>query len=212
MARPDFSDYVIHFTKGSTPWRARYAPQPSSLVEIAYLDAVGRLVRILEQRTIAATPMPWTDKEAVCFTESVWASLPYHAAAYSRCGIGFSKSFVFENDGGPAFYMRQDLYASQPRWPDAVWPFITPLVPEYASDAHVAAFWAGRATRTVDFTHEREWRVPHDLGFEMNDVAFVIVATGADEDRVVVATGGALQAPILLMDNYSRINELWPPP
>jgi hypothetical protein len=79
-----------------------------------------------------------------------------------------------------------------------------------ASDAHVDEFW-GKTPRTLDFTAEREWRVPHDLAFGLDDVPFVIVASGTDEDRVVASTGGALTGRILLVDNYRRITELWPP-
>jgi hypothetical protein len=50
-----------------------------------------------------------------------------------------------------------------------------------------------------------------DFAFDLGDVALVIVASGADEDQVAAATGGALEAPILLMENYRRVTELWPP-
>jgi hypothetical protein len=78
-------------------------------------------------------------------------------------------------------------------------------VPEYASDEHVVANW-NRPNR-LDFTHEREWRVPHDLAFRLTDVEFVIVATGNDAAQITATT---LQGKVLQIDNYSRINEFWP--
>ena len=214
MPRPDFSDYVVHFTKAAAPWSVGREDAPAELIaEIAGLTPLERLVAILTERVIRATPMPWTRKPSVCFTECVWGSLLDHAATYAPYGVGFEKKFLFAAGGGPAFYMRQDLYQAQVEqqhgWHDSVWPFITPFVPDYASDEHLATYWAGR--QPLDYTREREWRVPTDLGFELSDVAFIIVATGADDAQLpgdLIAALGTEK--ILRIDNYRRINELWP--
>lgn len=68
--------------------------------------------------------MPYTVKPAVAFTECVWASLLEHADTYSPYGIGFTKDYLFQNGGGPVFYMRRDL-----TWPSTGigdMPSITP--------------------------------------------------------------------------------------
>ncbi len=212
MARPDFSEYVIHFMKDEPPWAARYQNAPEIVGAIAPLDARERLLKALRERVIHATPMPWTGKPAVAFTECVWVSLLDHTTRYAPHGIGFKKEYLFQNDGGPVFYMRQDLYKAQCEeqsgFHEDVWPFITPFVPEYASEDHVAEHWS-RSPSQVDFTHEREWRVPHDLRFDYGDVEFVIVDNNVDGDEVLEVSG-ALSGKILLMENYRRITLLWP--
>lgn len=62
-------------------------------------------ISILENKTIYATPMPWTGVNAVCFTECLWMSIVGHARRYSPYGIAFKKPFIFSRDGGPAFYI-----------------------------------------------------------------------------------------------------------
>jgi len=211
VPRPDFSDYVIHFTKDVAPHSARREMVPGAAAGIAPLSALDRLVRIVEQRVIRAFPMPYTNRPAVCFTECVWASLLDHANHYSRYGIGFNKSFLFSRSGGPAFYVRQDIYRAQvagSRWDDQVWPFLTPFVPGYASQEHIREFGPGGLS--IDYTREREWRVPGELTFELGDIAFVIVAGEEGVNRVAAAGGEILYGKILLMDNYSRIKEFWP--
>jgi hypothetical protein len=213
MPRPDFSEYVVHFTKGGRPLGlGRGGPRVPGLAEIAELGASQRLIQMLEAGTIRATNMPWTDKPCVCFTECVWGSLLDHAHRYSSYGIGFHKQTLFAAGGGPAIYFRQDLFRASldhGGFPDEVWPFITPFVPEYASEEHRRTQWANRAP--CDFTYEREWRVPHDFAFNLSDVAFLTVASYEDEARMPTALKDAIgRQNILLMDNYSRINQIWP--
>lgn len=217
MPRPDFSEYVVHFTKSDRPHCASRADAPDFIPSISQMTTpLARLAAILGERRIRATPMPWTGSPSVCFTECVWGSLLHHAATYSPYGVGFAKSFLFSAGGGPAFYVRQDLYHAQRArgapydgWAAEVWPFLTPFKPPYASPEHRAAYWTD--AREIDYTREREWRVPHDLLFELEEVAFVIVASRDDEETLAEPLAAALGGDrILRMDNYSRISELWP--
>ena len=86
--------------------------------------------------------MPYTGKPAVAFTECVWTSLLEHAGEYSPYGIGFSKSYLFREGGGPVFYMRQDLFRAQGGFHEGVYPFITPFVPSYAAEEHLDEYWS----------------------------------------------------------------------
>ncbi len=208
-ARPDFSEYVVHFTKNRTPHCVQHEnpSTPQRVKEMANETALDRLISILNERVIYATPMPWTRRAAVCFTECVWGSLLDHATEYSSYGIAFAKSFLFQDGGGPAFYMRQDLYHQQEKnlgWHDDVWAFITPFVPEYASQEHRDEYWR---RSPLDYTREREWRVAHDLHFGSTDVAFVIVASHGDAAQIPTSIP---RDSILLMDNYRRVNQLYP--
>lgn len=90
-----------------------------------------------------------------------------------------------------------------------MWPFITPLVPSYAPDEHREEYWPNK--QPLDFSHEREWRVPHDFAFELPEVSFVIVDTYKDQAVMPRELKDALgRENILLMENYRRVNELWP--
>jgi hypothetical protein len=213
MPRPDFSDYVVHFTKKGPPLGLGVRKKTvDGLKAIAELSAYERLLDILEQRVIRATNMPHTHVPCVCFTECVWGSLLDHAERYSCYGVGFHKRLLFKVGGGPVFYMRQDLYAEQDKnsgFAKAVWPFVTPFVPEYAPDDHLEEYRAGKGA--IDYSHEREWRVSSDLAFSPSDVSFIIVDTYLDEARMPKEIKDAVgRENIILMDNYRKVNELWP--
>lgn len=222
MPRPDFSEYVVHFTKGSAPLALPEEMQAGDpLAIIPGMTAAQRLTQMLEQRLVLATPMPWTNARAVAFTECAWTSLLDHARRYSPFGIGFHKAFLFAVGGGPAIYLRQDLLQAQRNHVAAcaeianrafdtqVWAFVTPFVPSYAARAHRDEYWRDRPI--VDYTHEREWRVPHNLPFEYRHVAFVIVDTYQD----MAAMPGAIKDAIgrdkfLIMSNYRQVEKFWP--
>jgi hypothetical protein len=211
VTQPDYSDYVVHFTKHAAPFGNQKARAP--VPELDYISsltsAFDRLMSILERRIIYATNMPWTDSPCVCFTECVWSSLLSHAQRYSQLGVGFKKEVLFRQGGGPAFYVRQDLWAQQ-NWPTTARPFVTPFVPRYAPQEHVNQFW-NRAPNAIDFTHEREWRVPPDFAFADNDVSFLVVQRYEDEARMPKEIKDAIgRDRILIMDNYRQISRLWP--
>lgn len=105
--RPDFSNYLIHFTKGKAP----VSEETNNLVgSIKGTTAEKRLLSILKSKTIYASHMPWVGCTAVCFTECVWSSLFEHAKNYSSFGIGFTKEFIFKQGGNPVFYVRPTLF------------------------------------------------------------------------------------------------------
>lgn len=216
LVRPDFSEYVVHFTKDAAPITAR-SETDATLRAIAGTTASDRLRAILEAGKLRATRMPWTNRPAVCFTECTWASLLDHATRYSRFGVGFHKRFLFSRGGGPAIYMTPGLLehqkkhvgaATQP-FGDVLYSFMTPFCPPYAPRAYRDKFW--KRSKSVDFTHEREWRVPHDLDFKLADVAFVIVAKYEDMAAAPAALKDAIgRDKWLLIDNYAQIEKLWP--
>jgi hypothetical protein len=203
--RPDFSDYVVHFTRDETPKTA------TSLL------AKDRLFKILKDCQLNASPMPWTNKNAVCFTECTWASLLDHASRYSRYGVGFSKTFLFRHGGSPAIYLPPGLMEHQKNhigsgtepFDPVVFAFVTPFCPPYATTTYKKRFWNGK--KPVDYSHEREWRVPHDLDFSPNNVAFVIVDTYEDMAKAPrTLKDGIGRSKWLLMDNYETIEQMWP--
>ena len=185
---PSDSQYLAHFTKGE--------------------NALENLISILENQEIRAGNLPWTNRPAVCLTECPWSSLLDHAEKYSPYGVGFGKNHIFAAGGGPAYYVRADHFQVQ-QWENDVYTFVTPFWPGYRP-AHLRsnAFLNGR---TVDYTHEREWRVPHNFTFDRTRLSFVILDTYEDMagfPRELKDTIG--REKFILMDVYRKIEELWP--
>lgn len=220
VARPDFSDYVAHFTSERDPFGAK-----SNQTDPAYSKIKGsafqKLENILTSKTILATNMPWTNAKAVAFTECPWWSLMSHAKQYSPYGIGFKKARLLAGGGAPAIYMRPDMFNSQIKnfantinpkiigFDNRIYSLITPFVPSYSPQAYLKRHWPNMTP--VDYSHEREWRVDHDFSFDLTQVEFVIV----DKYEDVAALPKGIKDSIgrekfLIMDNYRQIERLWP--
>ena len=220
MNRPDFSNYVVHFTSDRPPLAAKEVEE-EWLKAISEMSAYDRLATILETCMIRATPMPWTNATAVAFTECPWGSLLHHAGQYSAYGVGFEKGRLFAAGGAPAIYLRPDLYNRQAShakrghgedamaFHSSLWPFVTPFVPAYAPKRMTDSHWKGR--KVVDYTHEREWRIPHDFSFKLSQVSFVVVDTYADVAKFPTEIKDAIgRDRFLIMDVYEQIERFWP--
>lgn len=218
MPRPDFSEYVAHFTKNASPFGAKEHKGAAAIASIKG-NAYDRLISILKSTKILATPMPWTNKSAVAFTECPWGSLLDHVKQYSSYGVGFKKSHLFAAGGGPAIYLRPHLHENQadfrsetkPEWKGfhpELYAFVTPFCPPYAPKAYKEKHWK---KSPVDYSHEREWRVPHDFVFELPQIEFVIVPNY----EVVAKFPKELKDSIgrnkfIMLEVYSQIEKLWP--
>lgn len=181
------SDYVAHFTKGE--------------------DAFDNLVNMLTNEKVNASTLPWNKRDAVCFTECPWSSLIAHAEQYSPFGIGFDKGRVFAAGGGPAYYVRNDLFGKQ-QWEGTNYTFVTPYWPSFrpASKAE-----HDKQSHPIDYLHEREWRVPHDFTFKLQQVEFVILPDYGTMARFPQALkDGIGREKFILMDVYRKIEDLWP--
>ena len=125
LIRPDFSEYVVHFTRDEIP------------KSTGSLSAKDRLFQILAECCVKASVMAWTNRSAVCFTECTWASLLDHANRYSRYGLGFSKAYLFRHGGAPAIYLPPGLMEHQKRhvgtgkqpFDPVLFSFVTPFCP-----------------------------------------------------------------------------------
>lgn len=201
--KPDFSNFLAHFTKDGKP------STEDVYHDIQVMNAKGRLISILRSKKITATEMPWTHANAVCFTECPWSSLIAHTRQYSQYGIGFSKPTIFSKHGGPVYYMRPDHFKKQMsknKFDKHVWPFITPFSPAYRPK-HMK----GQYFSTVDYSHEREWRVPHDFPFEYDDIEFVVLSNYKDMAEFPSDLKDVIgRDKFILMENYLHIEKLWP--
>jgi hypothetical protein len=186
--RSDQSQYLAHFTKGG--------------------KAYENLVSILEDKCIRAGKLPWTNLPAVCFTECPWPSLVKHAEHYSPFGIGFTKPHIFAAGGGPAYYVRGDHFLKQ-NWDDHVMAFTTPFWPGYRpKKLKGTEFLEGK---TVDYSHEREWRVPHNFLFDYSDVQFVVLNGYEEMAKFPKPLKDAIgRDKFILVEIYKNIENLWP--
>lgn len=170
--------------------------------------AYDNLVKILEDKALVASSIPWTKKDTVCFTECPWSSLLRHTKQYSPFGVGFTKKHVFAAGGGPAYYVRADDFDKQ-QWDDHVRTFVTPFWPEYRPRG--GRFDAPLNGKSIDYAHEREWRVPHDFKFELNQVQFVILPNYEAMAKFPTALkDGIGRKKFILVDVYRHIETLWP--
>jgi hypothetical protein len=203
MSRPDHGFYLAHFTTNRPPVASKRTDNPT-LPFTKGKTALQKLISILELKTIYASYLPWNNRLAVCLTECPWSSLLAHAHHYSPNAIGFNKAFIFAAGGGPVYYVRADHFDKQ-KWESDVYTFVTPFWPGYRPRKLKGGF------KTVDYSHEREWRVPHDLKFEYSHIEFIILK----DYKEMAQFPGELKDKIgrekfLLMENYTMIEKLWP--
>ena len=193
--RPDLSNYLAHFTKDGKDDTN---------------TAFNNLVSILKGKKIFASLMPWTNSLAVCFTECPWTSLIDHARRYSPYGVGFDKGRVFAAGGAPAYYVRCDYWETQGWKGDLMKDaFATPFWPAYTPPALKEKFYP--YNQVVDFSHEREWRIPHDFSFEYDQITFVVVNSYQDMAIFPKDLKDFIgREKFIMMDNYKKIEELWP--
>ena len=206
--RPDFSAYLSHFTKDGDFCHA----EPDVVVEaFRKMTAFERLCSILEMKEIKTSTMPWTNSPGLCFTECPWSSLLIHTQQYSPYGLGFTKEFIYRHGGSPVFYIRFKMLnaivanISDNKTKESVMQFLTPYSPEYDTD------YAKKKYKRVDYTHEREWRMPNSLTFSYEDIAFVIIQKHVDYDMLPEDFKVNFDRnKIIVMDNYRLVEDLWP--
>lgn len=78
---------------------------------------------------------------------------------YLGFGLLFEKSFVFRNNGRPVIYDKtqeaKDYLPSNQWW-------------------RIVNLDLGNDDIIIDWTHEREWRVPNELKFELKDISVLV--------------------------------------
>lgn len=201
---PDYSPLVVHFTRDrrlTVDWRVS---DDHPLYEQKQASAPERLVNILRECTIFASPIPFVEENpnAVCFSECVWPAIANLSEQYSPYGLVFNKRVLFNRGGGPALYVRGDMMQNgATEIPAEIRPLISPFDPD-------AVLKEGRP---IDWIHEREWRLPCDLKFVDAEVEYVIVDTVADV-QALTSTFGTDRIPrskFIVMEVYRNIQSAW---
>jgi hypothetical protein len=205
QSRPDFSFYLGHFTKEEQPDAHEQKDNPALKVTEGK-SAFEKLKSMLADKKIIAGTLPWNKKNAVCLTECPWSSLVAHSKVYSPYAIGFSKAFIFGTGGAPAFYVRADQFDRQ-QWDGLLYTFTTPFWPSYRPKKKNLT----TKFKTIDYSHEREWRVPHDLSFDYEDIEFVILNRYKDLAELDKDIKDAIgREKFFFMEMYEKIETLWP--
>jgi hypothetical protein len=133
--RFDISEKLIHFTSGESAD-----------------DAFARLRAIIgERRLIAGNRMIRGGYRCVCFTEAppaAFADAFVSRAPFTRCsrfGLMFDKTWVYDRGGRPVIYQPDSDFS---------------ILPEALRWRHVR--FEPTSEQVIDFTWEREWRIPCD--------------------------------------------------
>lgn len=206
--RPDFSGYLSHFTKDGD---FCHTEQEIDVEAFRKMTAFERLCSILKMKEIKTSIMPWTKTRWLCFTECPWSSLLIHTQQYSSYGIGFTKDYIYRHGGSPVFYARFKMLnaivnnISDNRTKNSVLQFLTPFSPKYDTS------YAKQKYKRVDYTHEREWRLPNSLRFNYTDISFIIIKEHEDYDLLPDEFKADFDRnKVIVMDNYRLVEELWP--
>ncbi|AGC43968.1 hypothetical protein MYSTI_02652 [Myxococcus stipitatus DSM 14675] len=169
----DMSDFVVHFTKPGPPFR----------------DAYQNMMNILGTRTLIPgaqgfglarkEPQVAERHRAVCFSEIPFDQLARLVHRRSLYGIGFRKSFILSQGGGPVWYVQyaspahlalkhqvDEALATSDSRAHPLWS-MTPFV-DIQGDSSNAPY-------QYRFDWEREWRVPGLLRFTEYDVAVLFL-------------------------------------
>ena len=161
--RQDMSSSLVHLTRASE-------------IEGVKLSAVDVLLKILRERKIIGST---TEKgfirgkrSAVCFQDAPLYSIAQNLKfekelseeqhtrhRYSGCGLVFSKYYLFQNGCRPVIYDKVDEGKA------------------YISESELyrlVSFDISNTKNIVDWSHEREWRMPGDFEFKINWSAILL--------------------------------------
>lgn len=162
--RSDLCRYVVHLTKGTEIDGKKYT-------------AIDVLMKILKEGRVkgSSTKSGYINgnRKAVCFQDtpiySLCQNIYYEQKAlnaqketkirYRGYGVLFEKPYIFKKGGRPVIY-DQVKVAKNYLNPDEWWRIVN--------------FELMNEKAYIDWMHEREWRVPDFLAFELRDVAVIV--------------------------------------
>ncbi len=177
-------------------WRKRHVERSDLTTEIVHLtrsktteskDALDVLFQILDSKKILGSTTSSGfivgNTSAVCFQDAplsavgqnCWFEQTYRKEnswakkRYDPTGLIFKKTYIFKKGGRPVIYdvtseAKQNLNKDQ--W----WRIVN--------------FDLRDSKNIVDWSHEREWRVPNDLEFEISDVILLFANNSQVRDFI----------------------------
>lgn len=158
-SRSDITGQVTHLTKRTKDEHA---------IEV--------LIKILRARTLTgsttASGFIVGNTPAVCFQESPLYSIcqncQYEAkdakennkeARYSAFGLMFQKDYIYNKGGRPVLYEDTD-FAKKILPEDQWW--------------RIVRFDLSNSDSIIDWTHEREWRIPNNFKFDISKATIIV--------------------------------------
>ena len=157
ISRTDLCGQVTHLTK-------------SNQVGGTQLSAMDVLIKILRDRKVVGSTTSSGfivgSRSAVCFQDapiySICQNIEFEskrhkegsekAPKYEAFGIMFPKKYVYSKGGRPVIY-ENTLYAKNMLPKDSWWRIVN--------------YDLSDSNNIIDWSHEREWRVPGDFDFEI---------------------------------------------
>lgn len=162
--RSDFSMRLIHLTKESEIDGIKY-------------DAMDILIKILKEKCLIGSTTEsgfiCGSRQAVCFQDaplySVSQNIEYEKSLrkngesnkirYRGYGLLFEKTYIYQKGGRPVIYDKTtDAKSYLPK--DQWWRIVNL---DLSNDNNI-----------IDWMHEREWRVPDNLEFELSKLAVIV--------------------------------------
>lgn len=152
-SRTDMSAYVYHLTKAEVDGDGK-----------VILNALERFLKIIGERKLNGSTTEsgfiTGNRKAVCFQDAPISGIVQNVlhensyrdelggkTRYTYFGLGFTKPYIFQNGGRPVLYEEKEI-AKKILPKDEWWR----IVDYNLSDEK----------KIVDWTHEREWRMPTD--------------------------------------------------
>lgn len=175
-SRTDVSAYVYHLTKAEVDDDGKKV-----------LDALGRLLKIVSERKINGSTTKsgfiTGDRKAVCFQDAPITGIVQNVlhendyreelggkTRYTYLGIAFPKPYIFQNGGRPVLYEEKELakkFLPKDEW----W--------------RIVDYNLSNEKKIVDWTHEREWRMPTDeFHFDLSK-AILLVPNSSRHNQLI---------------------------
>lgn len=164
-SRMDYGSQITHLTRSVIHDGHQYTA----------LDVVIKILR--ERKIIGSTTSPGFiigNQPAVCFQDappySICENIDYEwklnkekkngKIRYEACGIMFQKPYIYQKGGRPVLYEKKEI--AQKMLPKNEW-------------WRIVNFDLSDPNKFIDWTHEREWRLPGDLNFDIGNATVVVM-------------------------------------
>jgi hypothetical protein len=184
VRRADFSDSLVHLTRERREFSSNDFATQKLVRTVSAFDVLKEILGKGVIRGSGNEGYVKGSRPAVCFSEIPLSVMHQYAeppsaltARYRFYGIVISKQAIFDAGGRPVIYL-----------PDTEGQWI-PAEEKWRHVRFEAPF--------VDFTHEREWRVPGDLDLKKLGKGFYVIVWSATEARELAKFSTPVSAQIL---------------
>ena len=190
--RPDFTGGLIHMTKPRKPVEQWGKPAPNAEETVPAFDVLKKV--LTDGKIVGGTTYVKGGKPVVCFSEIPLSSLQYYVdrdgqkSRLTSYAIAISKASGFEAGARPVIYLPDKESDWIPK--DQIWRLVQ--------------FQDG----TVDFTHEREWRMLGDFDLTKSERGIYVVVWTPEEAEEIAALKtplGNRVIGVLVMEHLNRM-------